>query len=154
VVPDQAQAGRGGGAGLAPADQKGAGHLLQRLDPLGDGRRGDVQVGRGKVERPATVDGGKGGKLGGSALVFNLCLRRLSDCGGSSLGQGKWRFIRKAIDSAVRTMELAHQSPVTGSGRFCRSRPLPISEARDNSCRTLAEMRTLECSRTHGRGSV
>ena len=65
MVADQAQAGVGGGAGLAAADEQGAGRLLQRLDALRDGRGGDMKLGRGKVEGAATVDGGKGGKLGG-----------------------------------------------------------------------------------------
>ena len=37
MVADEAEAGVSGGAGLAPADQKGAGRLLQCLDPLADG---------------------------------------------------------------------------------------------------------------------
>jgi hypothetical protein len=39
--------------------------LLQRLDPLADGRRGDVQFGGRKVKGAAAVNGGEGGKLGG-----------------------------------------------------------------------------------------
>jgi hypothetical protein len=64
-VADQAEAGSGGSAGLAAADEEGACHLLERLDALADGRGGDVQFSRGKVEGAAAVDGGKGGKLGG-----------------------------------------------------------------------------------------
>ena len=65
VMADQAQAGVGCGAGFVPADQQGSGCLLQRLDALRYGRGGDVQIGGGKVERPAAVNGGKGGQLGG-----------------------------------------------------------------------------------------
>ena len=64
MVADQAEAGVGGSRGRAAADEKGAGRFFQRLDPLADGRRGDVKLGRRKVERAAAVDGGKGGKLG------------------------------------------------------------------------------------------
>lgn len=65
VVADQAKAGLGGLAGSATADEEGAGLLFQSLDPLGDGRRGNMQLGRGKFEGPAAVNGGEGSKLGG-----------------------------------------------------------------------------------------
>lgn len=65
MVADQAQAGRCGKAGLAPSDEKRAGRLFKRLDALADRRWRDMQVTRGKVEGPATMDSGKGGKLGG-----------------------------------------------------------------------------------------
>ena len=65
MMADQPQTGVRGGAGLATANEKGARRLFQRLDPLGDGRGGNVKLGRGKIERPTTVDGGKSGKLGG-----------------------------------------------------------------------------------------
>ena len=65
MVADQAQAGLGCHRRRAPADEKGSRSLLQRLDPLADRRRGDMQFRRRKVERSAPMDGGKGGKLGG-----------------------------------------------------------------------------------------
>ena len=65
MVADEAEAGVSGGAGLAPADQKGAGRLLQCLDPLADGGGGDMQFRRRKVEGAPAMDGGQGGKLGG-----------------------------------------------------------------------------------------
>ena len=64
LLADQALARRGGGAGLAAADQKGPGGILQRRQALGDGRGGDVQIRRGTVEEAAAMDGGKGGELG------------------------------------------------------------------------------------------
>ena len=42
-----------------------AGQFLQRLDALGDGRGGDVQLDRREVEGAAAVHGGKGGEPGG-----------------------------------------------------------------------------------------
>ncbi|GAB1478285.1 hypothetical protein MASR2M74_08300 [Paracoccaceae bacterium] len=65
MVADQPQPGGGGGAGGATGDQEGAGGLFQRLEPLRDGGRGDVELRGGEVEGAAAVDGGEGGELGG-----------------------------------------------------------------------------------------
>ncbi|KAG0950446.1 hypothetical protein G6F31_013784 [Rhizopus arrhizus] len=55
--------GGGGGRGAA-LDQQAADPVLQRLDPLRDGRRGDIQRLRGAVEAAFADHRGQGAQLG------------------------------------------------------------------------------------------
>lgn len=65
MVADQAKTGFGGVARAPAPDEKGACPFLKRLDALGDGRRGNVQIDCRKVKGSTAMNRGKGGKLGG-----------------------------------------------------------------------------------------
>ena len=57
MMADQAQAGRGGGAGQTAAYKDGAHALFKRFQALRDGGGGDAKGGRRQIKAATAMDG-------------------------------------------------------------------------------------------------
>ena len=64
MVADQAQAGWCGGAGLTPADKRGAHAFFERFQALGNGGGGDAEAACGQIKATTAVDGCERGEEG------------------------------------------------------------------------------------------